>query len=83
MAKILIISACLVNFGDDRGGVDVAEGDLIDLPNKEQCGRLAEGGRALYVSEKDDHTKGKLYTASEALVKTAEAKRKAAAKAEA
>ena len=81
MAKILIISSCLVNYGDDRGGVDVAEGDIIDLPNKEQCGRLAEGNRALYVSDKDDHTKAKIYTASEALIKAAEAKAKAAAKA--
>lgn len=78
--KLLIIAACLVNFGDDQGGVAVAEGDIPDLP-KDQAVRLAEHGRALYVSDKDDHTKTKIYTASEALLKAAEAKAKAAAKA--
>jgi hypothetical protein len=82
MPKILIISACLVPTGDDRGAIDAAEGDIVDVP-KDAAAKLADVGRSLYVSGSDDHTKAKLYTAPEALVRAAEAKRKAAAKAEA
>lgn len=80
MPKLLIIAATLVNYGDDRGGVDQAVGDIVNA-NKDTARTLAEADRALYVDEADDHSKPARYTASAAMVKAAEAAAKAAAKA--
>lgn len=76
MPKILVIAACLINTGDDRGGVHADEGDITEAP-KDTARFLADVGRVLYVDEKDDHTKPARYTASEAMLKAAQAMAKA------
>lgn len=82
--KQLIIEACIVNFGDDRGGVDQAVGDVVDVP-KDAAIKLSATGRALYLDKKDDPTRDSRYTASKEMVKAAQelaaAKAKAAAEA--
>lgn len=80
MPKMLITEACLVNFGDDRGGVDAAIGDMPDVP-RDQATILARAGRALFVNEKDDVDPSGRYTASPALVKAAQEAAKARTKA--
>jgi hypothetical protein len=70
--KILLIAACLINFADDRGGVDHAEGDFADVP-KDTANFLTVHGRALYTKKADDHTKDGRYTADAALIEAAEA----------
>lgn len=81
--KLLIISACLINFGDDRGGVHTAEGETPEV-TKDTAVELTQANRALYVNKADDPTKEKRYTASPEMVKAAQdlAKAKAAAEKE-
>jgi hypothetical protein len=76
MPKILIIEACLVNFGDDRGGVDQAAGDMTDVA-KDTARQLTTAGRALYVNKADDPDKAGRFTASKDMIKAAEAMVKA------
>lgn len=78
MPKLLIISACLVNHGDDRGGVHYAEGEVVDVP-KDIATTLSTNDRALYVDKADDHTKVGRYTADAGLLAAAAAARDAAA----
>lgn len=80
MPKILVIAACLINLGDDRGGVDHAVGEFADVP-KDTARFLAENERVLYTDKKDDHTKEGRYTASDKMVKAAIAMAKEAEKA--
>lgn len=70
MPKQLVIEPCLINFGDDRGGVDHAAGDMVDVP-KETATNLARAGRTLFVDRKDDPDKNGHYTASEAMIAAA------------
>lgn len=70
--KLLIIEACLVNYGDDRGGVDHAAGDVVDVP-KATAATLATNGRALYINKTDDPDKAGRFTASKDMLKAAEA----------
>ena len=72
MTKQLVIAACLVNYGDDRGGVHADVGEFVEV-TKKQAEDLASAERTLYVSKKDDHMKDGRYTASEAMIKAAEA----------
>lgn len=72
MPKILITEPCLVNYGDDRGGVDEPAGALVEVP-KAVANTLTKKNRALYTNKADDPTKGNLLTASPELVKAAEA----------
>lgn len=69
--KQLIIEACIVNFGDDRGGVDQAVGDIVDVP-KDAAIKLSATGRALYLDKKDDPTRDGRYTANKEMVKAAQ-----------
>lgn len=84
MPKLLVIENTIVNYGDDRGGVDAAIGDRIEV-SKDVATKLINANRALYVSAKDDPTKEGSNTASEAMLKAANdmAKAKAAAEKEA
>ena len=70
MAKILIIESCIINLGDDRGGVDHAVGATAEV-TKDTAYALACAGRALYVDPKDDPSKGSHHTASKAMLKAA------------
>lgn len=70
MPKQLIIEPCLINFGDDRGGVDCAAGDIVEVP-KGTAGDLARAGRTLFVDKKDDPDKHGRFTASEAMLAAA------------
>lgn len=81
MPKMLIIAACLINLEDDRGGVDHAQGDIVDVPKKDTAKVLAENERALYVDKSADHTKEGRYTASEKMLKAAATMATAKAKA--
>jgi len=52
MPKILITEPCLVNYGDDRGGVDEPAGALVEVPkavantlNQEKPRPLHQQGR--------------------------------------
>lgn len=80
MPKILIIETCLVNHGDDAGGVAYEAGSTIEV-NKDTAIELAKYGRSLYLNKADDPTKTKLYSASTDMVKAAEAAAKSRAKA--
>lgn len=81
--KILILAACLINFGDDKGGIHHDEGQTPDVP-KEAATALVRSGRALYVNRTDDTDKGGRNTASKDMLAAAKAmneERAAAAKA--
>lgn len=78
MPKILIIETCLVNHGDDAGGVAHEAGETIDV-NKDTAIELAKYGRSLYLNKADDPTKTKQYSASSDMVKAVEAAAKARA----
>lgn len=80
MPKILIIETCLVNHGDDAGGIAHEAGETIDV-NKDTAIELAKYGRSLYLNKADDPTKTKLYSATPDMVKAVEAAAKARAKA--
>jgi hypothetical protein len=66
MPKLIIIEPCVVNYGDDRGGVHADVGDEIAV-NADTAIALAKAGRGLYVSRDDDPAKGR-HTAPEALI---------------
>lgn len=68
--KLLIIDNTIINFGDDKGGVDVAIGDTVDV-TKDTGATLVRAGRALYVDRKDDPSKDKRDTATDAMLKAA------------
>lgn len=68
--KQLVIEPCLINLGDDRGGVDHAAGEIVDVP-KGIAGDLARAGRTLFMERKDDPDKYGRYTASEAMLAAA------------
>lgn len=70
MPKLLIIDTCIVDHGDDRGGVAVEFGS-ITTPPKDVASALVSAGRALYVNKKDDANKDGRYTASEAMLAAA------------
>lgn len=76
MPKILIIENTIVNYGDDRGGVDAAAGDIVDV-TKSTAQTLVSVFRALYTDRKDDPSKGALNTASDAMLTAAAAVRAA------
>lgn len=80
MPKMLIIEACLVNYGDDRGGVHECAGAQIEV-GKDAATALVQAGRALYTDKKDDPNKTGANTASKEMIAAAEAAVKAAAKA--
>ncbi|MDP3136992.1 MAG: hypothetical protein Q8N17_11765 [Burkholderiaceae bacterium] len=75
MPKQLIIEACLINYGDDRGGVDHAAGTIVEVP-KGTAIDLARAGRTLYVEKKDDPDKAGRHTASPEMLKAAADMRK-------
>ena len=79
MPKVLVISACLINYGDDRGGVDHATGEIVDVP-KDTARLLADNERVLYADKADDHSKVGRYTASAAMLRAAKAMAESAAK---
>jgi len=70
MPKILVIEPCLINHGDDRGGVDHAAGDMGDVP-KDVAAKLVAAGRVLYVNKADDPDKHGRNTASKDMLKAA------------
>lgn len=78
--KMLVLETCVVNFRDDRGGVIVAAGDLVDI-DTEQSAALARAGRVLYTRKSDDPTRGSL-TAPAEVVEAARAVSQSADKAE-
>lgn len=77
MPKILILEACIVNFGGDVGGEPTEAGALVTVDTK-QALLLVNHGRALYTVKGDDPSKG-LKTAAPDVVKAAEAHAKALA----
>lgn len=70
--KLLILAACLINLGDDAGGIHHDEGQTADVP-KDAATALVRSGRALYVSRTDDPDKGGRNTASKDMLAAAEA----------
>lgn len=78
MPKILIIETCLVNHGDDAGGIAHEAGETIDV-NKDTAIELAKYGRSLYLNKADDPSKTKQYSASNDMVKAVEGAAKARA----
>ena len=70
MPKILIIENTIINYGDDRGGVDAAIGDITEV-TKETAGTLIRAGRALYADKRDDPSKGGLDTATSKMLNAA------------
>lgn len=80
MPKMLIIESCVVNHGDDRGGVHQSAGDMPDIP-KDPARALVTAGRALYINKTDDPDKQGRNTASREMVSAAEAMAKAPRKA--
>ena len=78
MPKILIIETCLVNHGDDAGGIAHEAGETIDV-NKDTAIELAKYGRSLYLNKADDPSKTKQYSASADMIKAVEGAAKARA----
>lgn len=72
MPKMLVIAGCLINHGDDRGGVAHAQGEIVEV-NKDTADTLAKMDRALYASREDDPTKAGIHTASPDMLKAAQA----------
>lgn len=68
--KMLIIEPCIVNYGDDHGGVAESAGAQIDVP-KDIAASLVTAGRALYVKRDDDPSKAGVNTASAEMLKAA------------
>ena len=79
--KILILAACLVNMGDDKGGQHTDEGEIVDPP-KDVANKLVSYGRALYINKADDPDKAGANTAPKELVQAAYAAKAEKAKAE-
>ncbi len=82
MPKQLVIEPCLINHGDDRGGVDYATGDIVDVP-KDTANTLARAGRTLYIDKKEDPDKHGRYTATRDMIAAAQEMAKAKVKAKA
>jgi hypothetical protein len=80
MPKQLIIAACLINFGNDRGGVHCEAGEVVDVP-KATAIDLARMGRTLFVDKADDPDKNGVHTASKDMLKAAADMRATRAKA--
>ena len=76
MPKILIIETCIVNFGDDRGGVVESVGATVEV-NKDTARDLTLANRALYLNKTDDPDKHGRNTAPDAMVKAAAREAKA------
>ena len=57
--EILILEDVIVNVGDDRGGVPVSAGALIDVPAPVARNLVIALGRGLYANKSDDPTKGR------------------------
>ena len=70
MPKVIIITTCLINHADDRGGVTYGQGEIVDV-SKETAKTLTVNDRALYVEKTDDHDKNGLYTATTQLLDAA------------
>lgn len=70
MPKQLIIEPCLINHGDDRGGVDHAAGEIVEVP-RDVAYALALAGRALYVDKKEDPDKHGRHTAGRDMLQAA------------
>lgn len=70
MPKMLIIETCIVNHGDDRGGVVETVGATIEV-NKDTARDLCNTARALYISKTDAPDKNGRNTASEAMIAAA------------
>lgn len=70
MPGMLVIENCIINYGDDRGGVTEIAGALVEV-NKDTARTLADIGRALYVDKKDDPDKYGRHTADAEMVKAA------------
>mgnify|MGYP000710495157 CR=1 FL=1 len=75
MPKQLVIEACLINHGDDRGGVHHDAGEIVEVP-KGTAIDLSRAGRTLFVDKKDDADKNGRFTASAEMVKAAQDMRK-------
>lgn len=71
MPKVLITESCLINRGDDRGGVHCEAGDIAENVPKDIAVDLARMGRVLFVDSTDDPTKGNTLTASKDMLKAA------------
>lgn len=69
--KQLVIETCVVNYGDDRGGVVQSAGDIVDIP-KDLARNLSIAGRTLYVSRNDDHDKSGRFTATRDMLAAAQ-----------
>lgn len=78
MPKMLITEACLVNYGNDAGGVHESAGAMVEV-SKDVANALLQVNRALYIDRKDDPDKNGRNTASKEMIKAAEAMAKAAA----
>jgi hypothetical protein len=72
MPKILIIEPCLINLGDERGGVDHSAPSFADV-TKETARQLVTMGRALYTVRADDPDKGARNTAPKDMLDAAKA----------
>lgn len=66
MPKILVIEGCVINHGDDRGGVVYSVGEAADV-TKETATALVRAGRALYVHREDDASRGGFTASTEIL----------------
>jgi len=75
MPKQLVIESCLINYGDDRGGVHSESGEIVEVP-KGTAIDLARAGRTLFVDKKDDPDKTGRHTASAEFIKAAADMRK-------
>ena len=78
MPKLLIIEPCIVNFGDDAGGIHQDIGARPEV-TKHVAAQLVLAGRALYAAKSDDPSKGAIHTASAEMLKAAESAGKASA----
>lgn len=72
MPKLLIIETCVVNHGDDAGGVVHETGETIDV-NKDTALELVKYNRALYLSKQDDPTKTKQFSAPPEMIRALKA----------
>lgn len=72
---MLIVESCVVNHGDDRGGVHQSTGDMPDMP-KDPARALVSAGRALYINKTDDPDKQGRNTANREMISAAEAMQK-------
>lgn len=79
MPKQLVIESCLINHGDDRGGVHCDIGETVEVP-KGAALDLARIGRTLFVDRKEDPDKNGRYTASAEMIKAAADMQKAKTK---